>query len=327
MTFDVTRPHPSDRLTLQELDMYHRIMDYRADNGLDPLPLSVNLTGTAGRHAADWLYNVRQAGLDLPDGANLHSWSDAPFIPGDDSTRDNMWFAPQRVGLDYPSEGFEISAEGYADNADALDGWQGSPSHNSVILNQGDWGFDFNAIGVGILSDPGVNGGLPIYHVWFGASVDPDGPPRITGTRRGEDITGTAFADRVDGRGGGDSIAGAAGDDILSGGTGGDVLSGGAGRDRLTGSGGDDTLTGDDGADRFVFSSRNFGRDRITDLDARDKIALTAAGEVDSLTAFIGATTDTGANLVYDLGADGRNVITLVGIDATDLRAGQFDFG
>jgi hypothetical protein len=33
MTFDPATPHPSDRLTLAELDMNHRLMAYRAVTG------------------------------------------------------------------------------------------------------------------------------------------------------------------------------------------------------------------------------------------------------------------------------------------------------
>ena len=68
MTFVNTQPHAADALSLVELDLYHLIMDYRAEMGLEPIPLSLALTTTAGRHAADTAYNIWQAGLVLPTG-------------------------------------------------------------------------------------------------------------------------------------------------------------------------------------------------------------------------------------------------------------------
>jgi hypothetical protein len=326
MTFDLTRPQTSDALTLAELTLYHQLMDYRADNGLAPIPLSVTLTTTAGRHAADTVYNIWQPDLRQPPGANLHSWSDAPFVPGQ-SDPEVMWQAPERIGLTYPGYGFEISASGYASSAAALSGWSNSPSHNTVILQTGDWDFDFLGIGIGLLRDPRVDDGTPIYHVWFGDAADPSGPPRISGTSRGDDITGTAFADLIDGGTGADRIAGNGGGDSLKGGGSSDTVEGGRGRDRLDGGAGDDILTGDGQGDRFLFTGRTFGSDQITDLSRTDRIILKAADEADTFDAFIAATTDRGRDLVYDLGGDGRNVITLVGIDAGDLRAAMFDFG
>jgi Ca2+-binding RTX toxin-like protein len=325
MTFDPATLHPSDRLTLGELDMYHRLMAYRAEAGLDPIPLSVNLTATAGRHAADTIYNIWQPDLNLPVGANLHSWSDAPFIPGS-GTNDVMWDAPNRYGLRYPSAGFEISAAGFASNAAALDGWDGSASHRVVILNQGQWGFDFNAIDIGVLRDASVNGGAPVYHVWFGASADTDGPPRIDGTGGRDRITGTAFADRIDGKAGNDTVTGAAGGDSLKGGKGGDSLSGGAGRDRLDGGAGDDSLIGGAQGDRFIFRG-TWGSDRVADLTAADRIVIDSRGEATDFAAFLAATGTNGTDLIYDQRDDGRNVIVLAGTDMGDLQAGMFDFG
>jgi len=177
------RAQAGDALSLVELGLYHRLMAYRRGLGLAAIPLAKSLTTTAGRHAADTYHNIWAAGKTLPAGANLHSWSDAPYF-GDHRDPDVMWYAPRRLGTPYTSEGFEISAAGYGDGAAALEGWKRSPGHNAVIVNSGVWqSMEWRAIGIGVLNDlPAVGGyGGRIYHVWFGAASDPAGPPLIPG--------------------------------------------------------------------------------------------------------------------------------------------------
>ena len=79
MTVDIYRPTAEDGLSLAELALYHEIIAYRAGLGLPALPLSRALTITAGRHVADTRENIWADRLSLPAGANLHSWSDAPY--------------------------------------------------------------------------------------------------------------------------------------------------------------------------------------------------------------------------------------------------------
>lgn len=247
------RPQVGDALSLVELDLYHRLMVYRLGLGLSAIPLSRSLTTTAGRHAADTYYNIWAAGKALPAGANLHSWSDAPYFD-DHRDPDVMWFAPQRLGTPYTSEGIEISAAGYGDGAAALEGWKGSPGHNTVIVNSGVWqSVDWRAIGIGVLNDlPAVGPyGGRVYHVWFGAASDPAGPPLIRGSGAAERISGTPFDDLIDGSGGND------------------IIQGGLGSDRLIGGPGNDRLTGGAAADTFRFDSTLNSRtnhDRITDF-------------------------------------------------------------
>ena len=345
MTFDNTRPTTSDALSLTELDLYHRLMDYRAANGLDPIPLSLNLTTTAGRHAADTLYNIWQPNLDLPEGANLHSWSDAPYFT-DHSQPAVMWTAPQRIGTDYPGYGFEISAAGYGDIGDALAGWQGSPGHDAVILNLGGWASQtWNAIGIGVEIDPtvGTYGGR-IYHVWFGREADPDGAGDIEGTNAAETIEGTAFDDRIHGRsgndklmgdagrdrlmgnGGADRIEGGSGPDRLFGGNGRDTLLGQNGRDRIDGGRGDDTLTGGKGIDTFVFRAADFGTDTITDFDG-DRIRIAAPGEASDLAQVTAALEQSGNAVIYDHLGDGQNVIVLQDTSLATLDLSLFLLG
>src|SRR4051812_3206736 len=108
MTVNIYAPTAQDTLSLAELDLYHRIMVYRASVGLGALPLSKALTTTAGRHVVDARENIWGAHLALPPGTNLHSWSDAPYYE-DGRAPEVIWEAPERLGTGYPSSGFEIA--------------------------------------------------------------------------------------------------------------------------------------------------------------------------------------------------------------------------
>ncbi len=81
-------------------------------------------------------------------------------------------------------------------------------------------------------------------------------------------IQGTNKADRLQGTSRDDVILGLGKTDRLTGGTGNDILIGGAGKD---------VLSGGAGADRFVYTKRNHGGDRIKDFSNQDgdKIAFT----------------------------------------------------
>ncbi|WP_370303510.1 hypothetical protein [Pseudooceanicola sp.] len=346
MTFENSLPHSSDALSLTELELYHLIMDYRAQEGLAPIPLSENLTTTAGRHAADTLYNIWEAGLTLPADANLHSWSNA-FYYADHSNPSVMWDAPERIGTSYTSNGYEISAAGYADIAAALAGWQGSTGHDTVIVNEGAWASaTWNAIGIGVENDSSVsNYGGRIYHVWFGTAEDLEGAPEITGTAAANEITGTAFADKIRGLGGDDKLIGDAGRDILignqgddklvggrgrdrlNGGQDDDILKGGGGRDILNGGQGNDTLQGGNGVDLFVFKQNDFGRDRIRDYSG-DKVRITAEGEASTLAELNAALREkANGDVIYDHLNDGENVIVFKNITLADLDLTLFDLG
>jgi hypothetical protein len=258
---DVYRRTRHDTLSLEELRLYHRITAYRAEHGLEPLPLSKALTATAGRHVLDTRENIWRAGLDLPDGANLHSWSDA-FYFADHRRPEVMWEAPARLGTGYAGSGYEISAAGLPDVGAALRGWQASPGHDAILTGSGGWeDVEMRAIGVGVETSPGPGpySGGTIFHVWFGDAADARAP-RIVGAAGDERARGTVYADR---------IAGRDGDDVLVGRRGADRLSGGPGDDRLIGGPGHDTLVGGAGEDTFVFASaRQARRDRLPDFEA-----------------------------------------------------------
>ncbi|SEN90946.1 hypothetical protein SAMN04488103_10951 [Gemmobacter aquatilis] len=319
MTIDIYQPTPNDTLSLEEYALYNLIMAYRAENGLAPIALSQALTATAGRHAEDTTQNIWATGLDLPEGTNLHSWSDAPYF-ADHRDPEIMWEAPERIGTGFTGNGYEISVsigdDGTIQQALAL--WQGSGPHNAVILNQDVWGqVKFKAMGVGI---DRLASGETILHVWFSDTAD-TAPPELHGSQKDDRIDGTGFSDL---------ILGLKGADILKGGGGRDLLDGGKGRD---------VLTGGDGPDTFRFA--DFGGDRLTDFTAADQIALKR-----SVFSALGATVEdsefrlAGARdaddhliyqartgkLFYDANGDGAGGMTLIAIldGAPDLSASDF---
>lgn len=328
MTVNIYRRTPQDSISLAELALYHEIMAYRASVGLPALQLSKALSATAGRHVLDSRENIWGAGLELPDGTSLHSWSDAPYY-ADGRDPSVMWEAPDRLGTGYTASGYEISAAGY-DSAGALDGWKSSPGHNAVLTESGGFdGIGFQVIGVGLdtSSGPGPYGGK-VAHVWFGATADPTGVPGILGSAGADRIAATAFDDIVYGLGGADRISGGRGDDILRGGQGGDVLLGGTGNDRLLGDGGNDRLLGGAGQDALFGGP---GDDRLLGGAGNDRLA--GGWGVDTLTggagrdvfvfadpghAGAGATRDT----ITDFARGDR--IDLSGMDAdTTVRGNQ----
>lgn len=160
-------PAPSgcsaDALTLIEL-----LNEYRADNGLGPIPASSSLCTVGDLHVQDLAAEAPHTVADC----NLHSWSDAGPWSGCCYTPDHaaaqcMWDKPREL-TDYPGNGYENAAGGGGSlgPAAALDLWKGSPGHNAVMLNEGTWAnLTWNAVGVGI------SGGYAV--LWFGEESDP----------------------------------------------------------------------------------------------------------------------------------------------------------
>jgi len=69
--------------------------------------------------------------------------------------------------------------QGLADAQAALTAWQGSSSHNDVILNQGIWaGFPWQVMGVGMEV---FNGTAAYAYVWFSTMSDPSTPLSVCG--------------------------------------------------------------------------------------------------------------------------------------------------
>lgn len=285
MPVDITRPSSGDYLSLQELALYQAITSYRASLGLTALPLSAALTTTAGRHVLDTRENIWAEGVTLPAGADLHSWSDG-FYYSDHRDPSVMWTAPARVGTDYPTSGYEISAAGFADVEGALQGWINSPSHNAILTGTGVWeGIPLRAIGIGVDTSPGagIYAGR-IFHVWFGETADP-ATPTIVGTNDNDAVVLTAFADKFYGLNGDDDISGGYGDDTLFGGNGNDLIRGEYGFDLIYGGEGDDRIWGSFGGDTIFGGGGNdaiaggYGADRISGGAGNDFIAGGRGGD------------------------------------------------
>ena len=92
-------------------------------------------------------------------------------------------------------------------------------------------------------------------------------------------MDGGADDDYLYGGDGDDMLQGSPGDDYLYGGDGDDTMDGGWGDGYLYGGAGDDTLSGGPGSDKFMYPTRSFGKDVITDFDVReDKIDFRGSG-------------------------------------------------
>lgn len=325
MPINVTQPTPHDALSLEELALYHLMMDYRATLGLAAIPLSKGLTTTAGRHVLDTRENIWATGMVLPEGANLHSWSDAPYY-GDHRAPQVMWDAPERIGAGYTGNGYEISAAGYGSIAAALAGWQGSPGHNAVIAQTGGWTTPFLAIGIGVETSAGAGPyGGRVYHVWFGHQADPTGVPDILGSAAADSARATIYADRMVGLDGADTLFGEAGNDTLEGGFDNDRLEGGAGNDSLVGGAGDDVYRLNSGLDR-VLELAGGGFDHVQSFAS---VTLAAEVEKGTLlgTAAVNANGNALDNAITGNGAANRLVggaghDTLNGAGGADTLAG-----
>jgi hypothetical protein len=159
-----------------------RLNAYRLAHGLPRLKRSPLLDRVAQAHAADLAEHHPDRGTDsrgLP--CNLHSWSDAgPWravcYTADHAYAVRMWSKPGEVtdGA-YRGQGFEIAmgSTGSVTADMAMDGWEASPGHNAVILEEGQWGRQpWTGFGVGVSRGYAV--------VWFGNQPDPPAKPKKT---------------------------------------------------------------------------------------------------------------------------------------------------
>lgn len=153
-------------LTEEERKLYNMIMQYRTEEGLPNIPLSASLTYVAQTHVKDLHSRTTLSSL-----CNMHSWSEggawSPCCYTSDHDKAScMWNKPREL-TSYKGDGFEISFGSFgapATAAGALDGWKGSSGHNAVIINQGMWESQWNAIGIGLFEGYAV--------VWFGHQSD-----------------------------------------------------------------------------------------------------------------------------------------------------------
>lgn len=158
----------TQELTQEETKLYTIIMEYRAEQGLPNIPISVALTQVAKIHAKDLHDNKPDSG-----NCNMHSWSNkGEWTPccytSDHAKAKCMWDKPKEL-TNYTGNGFEIAywSSAGAGATGALSSWKRSRGHNTVIVNKGIWKtHPWKAIGIGIYGDYAV--------VWFGEEEDPN---------------------------------------------------------------------------------------------------------------------------------------------------------
>ncbi|MFO0667387.1 MAG: CAP domain-containing protein [Polyangiaceae bacterium] len=146
------------------------VNDYREKNGLARIAWSPSLGIVAATHLRDiekWYSPGAQ------DNCNMHGWSNQTFWHGccyvqADPDGPCMWDKPREL-TGFPGNGFEVAASiggGGAKAADAVDAWDSSPGHRSVILNQGDWRrLQWRSIGAAM--------GKNYAFVWFSDAAQP----------------------------------------------------------------------------------------------------------------------------------------------------------
>ena len=163
-----------------EMALYNAVNQYRRQNNLMPIPLSISLTIVAQTHVRDLIENKP---FDDAGKCNPHSWSDKGkwkaccYNSGSDG--ECMWNKPREL-TNYDSDGYEIVMHSFDESdpyqdvsaSDALQTWKESSNHNNVILNKGMWkSSEWKAMGVGIYQG--------FAAIWFGTAPDSTGEPDI----------------------------------------------------------------------------------------------------------------------------------------------------
>lgn len=130
-------------------ELARQINQYRRDNGLTAIPISVKMSCVAFVHVFDLAVNHPDTAY-LTDAERregkrlLHSWTPTTGRTGgrydhaDRTTWPIMWDKPREL-TGYPGRGYEIAAWGGRSAADNVRIWTDSEPHRNVILNQGTW--------------------------------------------------------------------------------------------------------------------------------------------------------------------------------------------
>lgn len=71
MEFDIYAPSSLDGFEPEEVKLYNLVNEYRAQNGLPPIPASKALTTVANRHVLDLAENI---------GTVTHTWWPSPGV-------------------------------------------------------------------------------------------------------------------------------------------------------------------------------------------------------------------------------------------------------
>lgn len=155
-------------LSKKEIMLYDSINNYRAENGLHKIALSLKLSKVAQIHCEDLEENYKMNNV-----CNLHSWSAASTkwksccYTSNHKKAACMWDKPKELA-GYESPGYEIAY--YNSNVFSsyhpLERWKESKKgHNKVIINKGQWSkVNWKAIGIGLTEHYAC--------VWFGSITD-----------------------------------------------------------------------------------------------------------------------------------------------------------
>lgn len=151
-----------------ETNLYHLLMNYRAQNGLPSIAISKCLTYVAKVHCVDQQISSPLGKCNLHSWSNLGPWTSCCYTK-DHKKAKYMWIKPQEL-TPYKGYGFEIAT--YTSHIMtpevAFELWKNSPAHNDLILNKGPWfGKNFKAIGVGMSKN--------YSNCWFGLEPDVHG--------------------------------------------------------------------------------------------------------------------------------------------------------
>jgi uncharacterized protein YkwD len=151
-----------------EKRLYDIINAYRETKGLRSIPFSQSMTMVAQAHVQDLVENYtfkQNARCNPHSWSENGDWSDCCYT-SDHKKAQCMWDKPKEIA-GYKGYGYEIlfySSDG-ASPSEALNGWQNSPGHHSVMINKNTWSrVEWKAMGVGIAGEYAV--------AWFGEDRD-----------------------------------------------------------------------------------------------------------------------------------------------------------
>lgn len=151
------------------IELADRINAYRESRGLPRIPRSRSLGLVAATHVRDQERNHPDTG-----SCNQHSWSSSgPWTPccytPDHAQAACMWKKPAEIA-GFRGSGYEISMKSTASVSpeEALAGWQSSPAHHAVMINEGTWSKKpWRSLGTAVLGGHAV--------AWFAEEADPAG--------------------------------------------------------------------------------------------------------------------------------------------------------
>jgi len=257
---------------------------------------------------------IERSGSDVLDaGTEVNTEEDAAFL---NQTAPNQGLTEGGVVGAHP--GFNGSA--------------GNPDGGPVNILSGD-----ATTAAGTTIDPAVadftiNPDEPTFRITIDQLTAEGGNDLLRGGRGNDTIEGGGGNDRISGGRDNDTLFGGTGDDRLNGnrgqdsldgGDGSDRLSGGRGRDSLDGGAENDTLIGGRGSDTFIFTEGT-GQDTIRDFGrGRDRIDVSEFEFADA-NAVLAQAEQQDRDVVIDLGEEGSDQITLVGVRLNELDQNDF---